>query len=84
MNRIAEQVFFCFFAIHLPPVEEGEFLLYIMLKSRTDRAERYRKSPVITNGYSMIYLMNVTIGQYSDRTFANRRPAFLFLFTKFF
>ena len=26
----------------------------------------------------MIYLMNVTIGQCSDRTFANRRPAFLF------
>nr|DAK88107.1 MAG TPA: hypothetical protein [Caudoviricetes sp.] len=33
MNRIAEQVFFSvFFAIHLPPIEEGEFLLYIMLK----------------------------------------------------
>ena len=32
MNRIAEQVFFSvFFAIHLPPIEEGEFLLYIML-----------------------------------------------------
>ena len=32
MNCIVEQVFFfCFFAIHLPPVEEGEFLLYIML-----------------------------------------------------
>ena len=33
MNRIAEQVFFSvFFAIHLTPIEEGEFLLYIMLK----------------------------------------------------
>ena len=32
MNRIAERVFFSvFFAIHLPPIEEGEFLLYIML-----------------------------------------------------
>ena len=40
--------------------------------------ERKCKSPAITNGYSMIYLMNVTIGQCSDRTFANRRPAFLF------
>ena len=29
MNRIAEQAFFSvFFAIHLPPIEEGEFLLY--------------------------------------------------------
>lgn len=26
-------VLFHFFAIHLPPVEEGEFLLYIMLKT---------------------------------------------------
>ena len=32
MNRAAEQVFFLFFAIHLPPAEEGEFLLCIMLK----------------------------------------------------
>ena len=33
MNRIVEQVFFSvFFAIHLTPIEEGEFLLYIMLK----------------------------------------------------
>ena len=36
MNRVEEQVFFpvfyMFFSIHLPPVEEGEFLLYIMLK----------------------------------------------------
>ena len=33
MDFIIEQVFFSvFFAIHLPPVEEGEFLLYIMLK----------------------------------------------------
>ena len=32
MDFIIEQVFFFhFFAIHLPPVEEGEFLLYIML-----------------------------------------------------
>ena len=30
-NQRAKQVFFLFFAIHLPPVEEGEFLLYIML-----------------------------------------------------
>ena len=37
MNRIAEQVFFSvFFAIHLPPIEEGEFLLYIMLKRWTE------------------------------------------------
>ena len=32
MDLIFKQVFFLFFAIHLPPVEEGEFLLYIMLK----------------------------------------------------
>ena len=32
MDFIIEQVFFYLFAIHLPPVEEGEFLLYIMLK----------------------------------------------------
>ena len=32
MDFIIEQVFFSvFFTIHLPPVEEGEFLLYIML-----------------------------------------------------
>ena len=31
MDFIIEQVFFLLFAIHLPPVEEGEFLLYIML-----------------------------------------------------
>ena len=31
MNHITEQVFFFLFAIHLPPVEDGEFLLYIML-----------------------------------------------------
>lgn len=29
MDRIIEQVFsFYFYAIHLPPAEEGEFLLY--------------------------------------------------------
>ena len=29
MDCIIEQVFpFCFYAIHLPPAEEGEFLLY--------------------------------------------------------
>ena len=34
MDFIIEQVFFFhFFAIHLQPVEEGEFLLYIMLNS---------------------------------------------------
>ena len=34
MDFIIEQAFFFhFFAIHLPPVEEGEFLLYIMLNS---------------------------------------------------
>ena len=34
MDFIIEQVFFFhFFAIHLPLVEEGEFLLYIMLNS---------------------------------------------------
>ena len=32
MDFIAKQVFFLFFAIHLPPVEEGEFFLYIILK----------------------------------------------------
>ena len=32
MDPTAKQAFFLFFAIHLPPVEEGEFLLYIMLK----------------------------------------------------
>jgi hypothetical protein len=37
MNRIAEQAFFSvFFAIHLPPIEEGEFLLYIMLKKQEE------------------------------------------------
>lgn len=30
----------------------------------------------------MIYLVNVTIGQCSDRMFANRRPAFLFFFVE--
>ena len=33
MDLATKQVFFLFFAIHLPPVEEGEFLLYIMLKN---------------------------------------------------
>ena len=32
MDLATKQAFFLFFAIHLPPVEEGEFLLYIMLK----------------------------------------------------
>ena len=32
MDLTTKQAFFLFFAIHLPPVEEGEFLLYIMLK----------------------------------------------------
>ena len=46
MNRVAEQVFFSvFFAIHLPPIEEGEFLLYIMLKLTTKN--RVSASPVI-------------------------------------
>ena len=41
MDFIIEQVFFFhFFAIHLPPVEEGEFLLYIMLKNVTGSMER--------------------------------------------
>ena len=40
MDHIAEQVFFLFFAIHLPPVEEGEFLLYIMLKPHSDSEEQ--------------------------------------------
>ena len=31
MDLATKQAFFLFFAIHLPPVEEGEFLLYIML-----------------------------------------------------
>ena len=35
MDLTTKQVFFLFFAIHLPPVEEGEFLLYIMLKKET-------------------------------------------------
>ena len=30
-SRWRTSVLSCFFAIHLPPVEEGEFLLYIML-----------------------------------------------------
>lgn len=30
---------FLFFTIHLPPVEEGEFLLYIMLKRDMDAVE---------------------------------------------
>ena len=33
------------FAIHLPPIEEGEFLLYIMLKLTTKN--RVSASPVI-------------------------------------
>ena len=33
MDLTTKQAFFLFFAIHLPPVEEGEFLLYIMLKA---------------------------------------------------
>ena len=28
MDPTTKQAFFLFFAIHLPPVEEGEFLLY--------------------------------------------------------
>ena len=32
MDLATKHAFFLFFAIHLPPVEEGEFLLYIMLK----------------------------------------------------
>ena len=35
MDLTTKQAFFLFFAIHLPPVEEGEFLLYIMLKQKT-------------------------------------------------
>mgnify|MGYP003285266570 CR=1 FL=1 len=35
MNHITEQAFFFLFAIHLPPVEDGEFLLYIMLNFTT-------------------------------------------------
>ena len=34
MDLTTKQAFFLFFAIHLPPVEEGEFLLYIMLNYR--------------------------------------------------
>ena len=30
-NKCSFLFFICFFAIHFPPVEEGEFLLYIML-----------------------------------------------------
>ena len=41
MDFIIEQVFFFhFFAIHLPPVEEGEFLLYIMLKESPDNVNK--------------------------------------------
>lgn len=37
MDRIIEQVFsFYFYAIHLPPAEEGEFLLYyVKIQSQT-------------------------------------------------
>ena len=43
MNLIVEQVFFsAFFAIHLPPIEEGEFLLYIMLK--LDKKDKKRRA----------------------------------------
>ena len=46
MDCIIEQVFsFYFYAIHLPPAEEGEFLLYIMLKLTTKN--RVSASPVI-------------------------------------
>ena len=40
MDFATKQVFFFIFAIHLPPVEEGEFLLYIMLKNVTGSMER--------------------------------------------
>ena len=39
MDFAAKQVFFLFFAIHLPPVEEGEFLLYIMLNVSRETLE---------------------------------------------
>ena len=39
MDLATKQAFFLFFAIHLPPVEEGEFLLYIMLKRDMDAVE---------------------------------------------
>ena len=43
MNRIAEQVFFSvFFAIHLTPIEEGEFLLYIVLKKHLFQEHGFR------------------------------------------
>ncbi len=45
MNRVEEQVFFpvfyMFFSIHLPPVEEGEFLLYIMLNQNNDNMKSF-------------------------------------------
>lgn len=43
MNRVAEQVFFSvFFAIHLPPIEEGEFLLcYVKINNNTSSLETF-------------------------------------------
>ena len=50
MDLATKQAFFLFFAIHLPPVEEGEFLLYIMLKRDMDAVEN-AVAYVYSNGF---------------------------------
>ena len=55
MDFIIEQVFFFhFFAIHLPPVEEGEFLLYIMLKY--NKVQKIGIAPVCQSPYHFFLL----------------------------
>ena len=60
MDLATKQTFFLFFAIHLPPVEEGEFLLYIMLNfnaSLLTDAEPTKPQPIITAFFNNHFLL---------------------------
>ena len=57
MNHVIEQVFsFVFYAIHLPPAEEGEFLLYyVKLPLNQDRIQQTWKSLIKIETISGLY-----------------------------